>query len=137
MNAENHVTDWSQIEITEDGTKNMTQNQAVSWEVPSDWIRASTHDGSGNSYGGGQYFGSPFVRDGGRLYVIRVRWQGEESDIRPRLSRVQFRDSFPRIAKEDLPSKKVTLGSKGSSHSPSLMSQSVGEKFVASTNRPT
>ncbi|CAH6879868.1 conserved hypothetical protein [Vibrio chagasii] len=119
MNAENHVTDWSQIEITEDGTKNMTQNQAVSWEVPSDWIRASTHDGSGNSYGGGQYFGSPFVRDGGRLYVIRVRWQGEESDIRPRLSRVQFRDSFPRIAKEDLPSKKVTLGSKGSSHSPS------------------
>ncbi|MCW0469478.1 hypothetical protein OH492_12235 [Vibrio chagasii] len=75
MNAENHVTDWSRIEITEDGTKNMTQNQAVSWQVPSDWnYEQNTLIVVAKDYGGGQFFGSSFnVRDGGRLYVVRVR----------------------------------------------------------------
>ncbi|CAH6853170.1 conserved hypothetical protein [Vibrio chagasii] len=107
MNAENHVTDWSRIEITEDGTKNMTQNQAVSWQVPSDWLRANTHDGSGQSYGGGQFFGSSFVRDGGRLYVVRVRWQGHANHIRPRLNRVQLGDNFPKVAPKYLSSAAV------------------------------
>lgn len=101
MNSENHVTDWSRIEITEDGTKNMTRNQAVNWLLPTDWVRASTHDGSGKSYGAGQYFGSPFVRDGGRLYVVRVRWQGNTNDHRPRLNRVQLGDSFPKVDPKD------------------------------------
>lgn len=119
VNTNNQVIAWSHLVVSEDNTENMTQNQAVSWQVPSDWVRASTHDGSGNSYGGGQFFGSSFVRDGGRLYVVRVRWQGQASDIRPRLSRVQFTDSFPKMTKEDLPPKSVKLGSKASSNSPS------------------
>lgn len=118
VNTNNQVTAWSHLVISEDNTENMIQNQAVSWQVPSDWVRASTHDGSGKSYGGGQYFGSSFVRDGGRLYVVRVRWQGQGSDIRPRLSRIQFTDSFPRIAIENLPLKTMKLGSRKTSQKP-------------------
>ncbi|MFA0069943.1 hypothetical protein AB4344_19350, partial [Vibrio breoganii] len=57
----------------------------------------------GQSYGGGQYFGSTFVRDGGRLYVVRIRWQGSSSDIRPRLNQVQLKDSFPKFDIKNLP----------------------------------
>lgn len=102
MNDLGQSTAWAHLEITNDHTHNMTQSQAVSWRVPSDWVRATTHDSSGQSYGGGQYFGSTLVRDGGRLYVVRIRWQGNSSDIRPRLNRVQLKDSFQKIAAKDL-----------------------------------
>lgn len=120
MNANNQVTAWSHLVISEDNTENMTQNQAVSWQVPSNWVRVNTHDRSGKSYGGGQFFGSSFVRDGGRLYVVRVRWQGQANDIRPRLSRVQFTDNFPRLTEENLPPKDLKLSSKETSekHAP-------------------
>ena len=52
INANNQVTTWSHLVVSEDNTENMTQNQALTWQVPYDWIRASTHDGSGKSYGG-------------------------------------------------------------------------------------
>ncbi|MFA0310513.1 hypothetical protein BH581_05585 [Vibrio splendidus] len=96
-------TTWVRLEIINDHTHNMTQSQALSWRVPSNWVRATTHDGSGQSYGGGQYFGSTFVRDGGRLYVVRIRWQGSSSDIRPRLNQVQLKDSFPKFDIKNLP----------------------------------
>ena len=96
-------TAWARLEIINDHTHNMTQSQAVNWRLPSNWVRATTHDGSGQSYGGGQYFGSTFVRDGGRLYVVRIRWQGSSSDIRPRLNQVQLKDSFPKFDIKNLP----------------------------------
>ncbi|CAH7096782.1 conserved hypothetical protein [Vibrio chagasii] len=114
VNANNQVTAWSHLVINEDNTENMTQNQAVSWQVPSDWVRASTHDGSGQSYGGGQFFGSSFVRDGGRLYVVRVRWQGHANDIRPRLNRVQLGDSFPKVDRKDLSSASAAVNNRSS-----------------------
>ncbi|MFM2643400.1 hypothetical protein AAFX33_19835 [Vibrio chagasii] len=114
VNTNNQVIAWSHLVVSEDNTENMTQNQAVSWQVPSDWLRASTHDGSGNSYGGGQFFGSSFVRDGGRLYVVRVRWQGQASDIRPRLNRVQLGDSFPKVARKDLSSASAAVNNRSS-----------------------
>ena len=52
MNANNQVTAWAHLVVSEGNTENMTQNQALTWQVPSDWVRASTHDGSGKSYGG-------------------------------------------------------------------------------------
>ncbi|MFA0305352.1 hypothetical protein AB4543_05610 [Vibrio splendidus] len=107
MNIEGKVTAWSNVVITEDNTNNLTRNQAVNWRVPSNWVRANTHDGSGQSYGGGQYFGSTFIRDGGRLYVVRVRWQGNQNDIRPRLNQVQLKDYFPRIVLKDLQTSKT------------------------------
>lgn len=73
------------------------------WNPPSDWVRASTHDGSGASYGGGQYFGSTFVRDGGRFYVVRVRWQGDNPQDRPRLKDVKLKNSFPTVKQTDAP----------------------------------
>ncbi|PML56403.1 hypothetical protein [Vibrio lentus] len=96
-------TTWARLDIINDHTQNMTQSQALSWRVPSNWVRATTHDGSGQSYGGGQYFGSTFVRDGGRLYVVRIRWQSSSSDIRPRLNQVQLKDSFPKFDIKNLP----------------------------------
>ncbi|MFM2606917.1 hypothetical protein AAFX30_04730 [Vibrio chagasii] len=107
VNTNNQVTAWSRLVMSEDNTKNMTQNQTVNWLLPADWVRASTHDGSGQSYGGGQFFGSSFVRDGGRLYVVRVRWQGHANDIRPRLNRVQLGDGFSKVAPKDLSSAAV------------------------------
>lgn len=115
IDAQGKVTRWSNVAITKDNTLNMTLNQSANWRVPSDWMRANTHDGSGQSYGGGQYFGSTFVRDGGRLYIVRVRWQGNQGDVRPHLNRIQLKDSFPKIDTKDLP----TLTTKSNSKSPS------------------
>ncbi|MCZ8489168.1 hypothetical protein O9992_24530 [Vibrio lentus] len=73
----------------------MTKNQSVLWNLPSDWVRATTHDGSGASYGNGQYFSSTFVRDGGRLYVVRIRWQGDPQMTGRTLKELKLRNSFP------------------------------------------
>ena len=95
VDAHGQVSQWSVLDLKKDKTLNMTKNQSVLWNLPSDWVRATTHDGSGASYGSGQYFGSTFVRDGGRLYVVRIRWQGDNADDRPHLNEVKLRNSFP------------------------------------------
>ncbi|MEH6451671.1 MAG: hypothetical protein V7782_01395, partial [Psychromonas sp.] len=95
IDANGLVSEWSIIEIKEDKTRNITRNESVIWDLPENWLRATTHDGSGLSYGGGAHFGSTFLQDGGRLYVIRIRWKGEKSDIRPRLKEVKLDNSFP------------------------------------------
>ncbi|MFH4467832.1 hypothetical protein INT50_23505 [Vibrio diabolicus] len=89
------VSEWKPFDIKKDRTQGMTKDQTVNWSVPSDWVRATTHDGSGKTYGGGQYFGSTFLRDGGRLYVARVTWHDDNIENRPRLENIQLKDSFP------------------------------------------
>lgn len=81
----------------------MTKNQNVIWSVPTDWVRATTHDGSGASYGGGQYFGSTYVRDGGKLYVARIRWSGSDPEHRPRVKEVKLKNSFQTVKLTDAP----------------------------------
>ncbi|MEZ8698793.1 hypothetical protein [Vibrio lentus] len=95
VDAYGQVSQWSVLDLKKDKTLNMTKNQSVLWDLPSDWVSATTHDGSGASYGSGQYFGSTFVRDGGRLYVVRIRWLGDNADDRPHLKEVKLRNSFP------------------------------------------
>ncbi len=89
------VTAWSSLDIITDRTRGFTRDGYTLWSVPNDWKRATTHDGSGSTYGGGQYFGSAFVRDGGRAYVIRVRWVGDKKSKRPFVNNIQLKDSFP------------------------------------------
>lgn len=89
------ASQWQTISIKKDKTLNMTKNQAVIWNMPDNWKRATTHDGSGASYGGGQYFGSEYLRDGGRLYVVRIRWN--EPEHRPRLKEIKLKNSFPTV----------------------------------------
>ncbi|MHA2879258.1 hypothetical protein ACXZ7R_23065 [Vibrio campbellii] len=89
------VSEWKPFDVKKDKTLNMTKNQTVNWSVPWDWVRATTHDGSGKTYGGGQYFGSTFLRDGGRLYVAKITWHDENIDNRPHLDNIQLKDSFP------------------------------------------
>ncbi|MDN3628908.1 hypothetical protein [Vibrio lentus] len=107
VDAHGQVSQWSVLDLKKDKTINMTKNQSVLWDLPSDWVRATTHDGSGASYGSGQYFGSTFVRDGGRLYVVRIRWQGDNADERPHLKDVKLRNSFPVVKVTNAP--EVTL----------------------------
>ncbi|WP_394149070.1 hypothetical protein [Vibrio maritimus] len=94
---------WERFTITTDKTLNMTKNQNVIWSVPTDWVRATTHDGSGVSYGGGQYFGSTYLRDGGKLYVARIRWSGSDPEHRPRLKEVKLKNSFQTVKLTDAP----------------------------------
>ncbi|WP_045496040.1 hypothetical protein [Vibrio hyugaensis] len=103
VNAFGQVSQWKSVNIKKDKTENMTKNQTVIWSVPSDWIRATTHDGSGLSYGGGQYFGSTFLRDGGRLYAIKITWQGDNVDHRPRLKEVKLKNTFKTVNLSDAP----------------------------------
>lgn len=89
------VAQWSSVKV-KDKTNGLSRNHRVNWKIPSDWVRATTHDGSGLTYGGGQYFGSEYLRDGGQLYVVRITWQRtKESDVRPLLANVQLKNSFP------------------------------------------
>lgn len=97
------VTEWTIFDIKRDKTESMTKNQTVNWSVPSDWVRATTHDGSGQTYGGGQYFGSTFLRDGGRLYVARVTWHGNNIENRPHLKEVKLKNSFPTVKLTNAP----------------------------------
>lgn len=103
VDAHGQVSQWSVLDLKKDKTLNMTKNQSVLWNLPSNWIRATTHDGSGASYGIGQYFGSTFVRDGGRLYVMRIRWQGDNANDRPHLKDVKLRNSFPVVKVTNAP----------------------------------
>ncbi len=103
VDSHGRVSQWERLDVKKDKTLNMTKNQSVIWNLPDNWVRATTHDGSGASYGGGQYFGSTFLRDGGRLYVVRVRWQSESADDRPRLKEVKLKNSFPTVKLTDVP----------------------------------
>ncbi len=103
IDARGQVSQWAKLDLKKDKTLNMSKNQAVIWTPPSDWVRATTHDGSGASYGGGQHFGSTFVLDGGRLYVVRIRWQGDNAEDRPRLKEVKLKNSFPVVQLTDAP----------------------------------
>ncbi|GAL33379.1 hypothetical protein JCM19240_2075 [Vibrio maritimus] len=98
---------WERFNVTKDKTLNMTKNQNVIWSVPTDWVRATTHDGSGASYGGGQYFGSTYLRDGGKLYVARIRWTGVDPDHRPRLQEVKLKNSFQTVKLTDAPTETI------------------------------
>ncbi|ABU73422.1 hypothetical protein [Vibrio campbellii] len=97
------VSQWKPFDINKDKTLNMTKNQTVNWSVPSDWVRATTHYGSGKTYGGGQYFGSTFLRDGGRLYVAKITWHDENIENRPRLKEVKLKNGFQTVKLTDAP----------------------------------
>lgn len=94
INSFGQVTQWQSFDINKDNTRSFTRNQNVIWEMPEDWIRATTSDGSGLTYGGGQFFANQFIRDGGRLYVVRVKWHSDNIATRPRLNNIRLEDSF-------------------------------------------
>lgn len=90
------VTNWKTVQTINDNTLGMTQDDWLTWEVPSDWVRAATHDGSGVSYGGGAYFGTTFLRDQGKLFALRIKWTQDASvSQRPHISDVLLNDWIP------------------------------------------
>ncbi|PMH41391.1 hypothetical protein BCU68_15640 [Vibrio sp. 10N.286.49.B3] len=102
IDSKGRVSQWRRFNI-QDQTTGITKRHSLTWQLPSDWKRASTHDGSGRSYGGGQYFGSTFLRDGARLYVIKIHWNNANTTHRPQLNNILLHHNFPVIKDSDLP----------------------------------
>ena len=74
------ATSWSVMSLTFDGTAGLTRSGRLRWHPPADWQMASTHDGSGKTYGGtGPYFGQSALRDGGVAYVVRLHWEANDT----------------------------------------------------------
>ncbi len=90
IDAQGVVSTWSELTPLSEGTRDLSQSGTIRWQPPSDWQFARTHDGTGRTYGGGPYFGTTMMRDGGAMYVIRLLWKNGTGD-EPRLEDVQLR----------------------------------------------
>ena len=90
------ATTWSTLSLLADGTSGLRSNGTLRWAPPVDWMMASTHDGSGKTYGGtGPYFGQAQLRDGGVAFVLRVSWVVDSANaataVAPTLTDVRLR----------------------------------------------
>ena len=72
---------WSRMPLLEDSTSNLSYVGVgtIRWKPPSNWLIATLNDGSGVSYGGGQFFGNSLLSKGGVVYAIRIRWVSTSS----------------------------------------------------------
>ena len=70
------TTCWSRLPLLEDTTANLTfvGVGTIRWKPPANWKIATLNDGTGRSYGGGQFFGNALLSKGGIVYAIRIRW---------------------------------------------------------------
>lgn len=87
------VTQWQALPL-EDETNGLKASGTLRFTPPKYWLAATTHDGSGQSYGGGAYFGDKLLRNGGRLYAMRLSWKPANGNINakgPTLQRVTLR----------------------------------------------
>ncbi len=100
------VSQWSPLLFT-DGTANLGASGVVKWTPPADWQIASLHDGSGLSYGHGQYFGQSLLRDGGMMYAVRLLWRDGDGNTQPRLDNVQLKDWMPELTPGDSSSRVI------------------------------
>jgi hypothetical protein len=105
------ATMWSTMALTQDTTNGLKQDGALRWDPPSDWEMASTHDGSGKTYGGtGPYMGQVALQNGGVGFVLRITWvPTTESGVLPRLRNVLLRRWITEVTESD-PSVQVVPG---------------------------
>ncbi len=68
------VKSWSKLAIVLDTTMNLTTSGTIRWKPPTDWQIATYADGTGRSYGGGQFFGNSLLSKGGVAFAIRMKW---------------------------------------------------------------
>jgi hypothetical protein len=87
------VSEWSTLTLLEDTTNSLQQSGILRWKPPSNWKLASTHDGSGNTYGGtGPYMGQISLQQGGVAYVVRISWiPASAKETLPTLADVSLR----------------------------------------------
>lgn len=107
VDAAGLVTAWSELNVT-DGTANLAQSGTLRWAPPEDWKWAALHDGTGASYGHGQFFGQPLLAAGGRAYALRISWVGG-SGTAPRLDNVTLRNWMPEVEAGD-PARRIVPG---------------------------
>lgn len=89
---------WRSLPLKKDSTENFTKDGSIEWSPPLDWLPAATHDGSGLSYGHGQFFGSSLLKNKAKFFVVRISWEDLNFGIRPKLNNVLLKDSFPSIS---------------------------------------
>ena len=87
------VSEWSTLTLREDTTDSLRRSGVLRWKPPSNWELASTHDGSGNTYGGtGPYMGQVSLQHGGVAYVVRISWiPASAAEMLPTLAGVTLR----------------------------------------------
>lgn len=107
VDADGLVSGWSELEFV-DGSENLSHSGILRWTPPSDWQWAALHDGSGASYGHGQFFGQEILAGGGRAYAVRLSWV-DGSGTAPRLANVSLRDWMPEVSPGD-PSRRTVPG---------------------------
>lgn len=107
VDANGLVTAWSPLSFS-DGTANLAHDGVLRWVPPADWQWAALHDGSGLSYGHGQFFGQPVLQAGGRSHVLRLSWTGGVEPP-PRLANVLLRDWMPQATPGD-PAARIVPG---------------------------
>lgn len=69
------ASEWSVLNTVVDRTNGLRQSGAISWIPPTNWQIATLSDGSGVSYGGGQFFGNSLMSNGGVAYAVRLTWR--------------------------------------------------------------
>lgn len=86
-------TCWTRMQLLEDSTKNLSfvGTGTIRWKPPTNWLIATLNDGTGRSYGGGQFFGNPLVSVGGVVYAVRIRWISSAGSTGPRLDNLTQR----------------------------------------------
>ena len=90
--ASGMISNWRSLDVI-DGTNNLKVNGEIRWTPPADWQRAATHDGSANR-NGGPAFAKSILLNQGRMYVVRLRWEGQSGSV-PRLADVKIKDWMP------------------------------------------
>ena len=66
----------------------LPQYRVLRWKPPVDWYIATLNDGTGVTYGGGQYFGNTdLTAKSGLVFAVRISWKefGDSSCSRPPL----------------------------------------------------
>jgi hypothetical protein len=93
VNVERLATEWSTMPLLHDATNNLQTSGVLRWKPPTSWEIASTHDGSGLTYGGtGPYMGKSALQKGGLAYVVRISWTPvNEDEALPKLNNVGLR----------------------------------------------
>ncbi|MEO2168518.1 MAG: hypothetical protein ABGY42_10440 [bacterium] len=100
VDGEGLVSQWSELSF-DDGTSNLSQNGVLRWTPPPDWEWAALHDGTGLSYGHGQFFGQSLLVNRGRMFALRLSWVDGSGTSQPRLGNLQLKDWMPEATPGD------------------------------------
>lgn len=86
------VSVWRTLDF-DDGTQESAKDGFFRWVPPADWQYAATHDGTAEDYYHGPHFGNQYLKQSGKAWVVRIRWEpaSASSPVLPRLAKLRLR----------------------------------------------